>query len=99
MRGLISEDGALAAVNVVVKMFYREDDGQQFAIESAILLLSVGEFPAKEGDRVPDNIEKLFKLATNCPVGGIHQDAGTGIQVRALEEGGRHQSRLGRNKN
>ena len=35
---MISEDSELAALDVVAKVFYREEDGQQFAIESAVLL-------------------------------------------------------------
>ena len=42
-----------------------------------------------------DTIEKLFKPATDCAFGDIHPDAGPGIQVSVLEEGGQRQSRLG----
>ena len=58
------------------KVFHRKEDCQLFVIESTVLLVSVGEFPRKKGDSVPDSVEKLFKLATDCPVGGIHRDAG-----------------------
>ena len=68
----VSEDNELAALNVVMKVFYCEKDGQQFTIKSAVLLLSVGEFPGKEGHRAPDTLEKFLKLATESPVGGIH---------------------------
>ena len=92
---MISEDSELAAFNVVEKVFYCERDGQQFTIKSALLLLSIGEFPGKEGDRAPDTVDKPFKLATNCFVGGIHSDPSIDIQLGVLEEGGPRQSRLG----
>ena len=95
-RLMISECSELAALIVVTKRFYCEEDGQQFTIKSAVLLLSVGEFTRKEGHRAPDTINKLLKLATDCPVGGIHRAAGFGMQVRVLEEDGRRQSKLGR---
>ena len=66
---MIGDDSELEALDVVAKVFYREEDGQQFTIENAVLLFSVGEFSGKEGDRAPDTVEKLFKLAT---VGGVH---------------------------
>ena len=93
---MISEDSELATLNVVAKVFDREEDGQQFAIENTVLVLSVGKFPRKEGYSMPDTVEKLFNLATSCPVGCIYRDAGPGSQVRVLEDGGQRQSRLGR---
>ena len=69
---MIIEDSELTALNVVAKVFYREEDGQLFAIESTVLLLSIGQFPGKEGNKVPDTVEKLFKQATDCPVKGMH---------------------------
>ena len=45
---MISEDGELATLNVVVKVFYHEEDGQQCTLKCAVLLLSVGELPGKE---------------------------------------------------
>ena len=82
---MISEDSELAALNVVVKVLDRKEDGQLFAIESPVLSLSIGEFPGKKIHTVPDTVEKLLKLATDCPVGNIHRDAGPGVQVRVLD--------------
>ena len=45
---MISENSELASLNVVTKVFYSEEDSQQFAIKSAELLLSIGEFPGKK---------------------------------------------------
>ena len=78
------------------KVFDPEEDVLLFTIKSTVLLFSIGELPGKEGHRVPDTVKKLFTLATDCPVRGVHQDAGPGIQVRLLEEGGQCLSRLGR---
>ena len=56
-RLMISEDGELVTLNVVVKVFYREEDCQQFTIKYAVLLLGIGEFLGKESHRVPDAIK------------------------------------------
>ena len=48
---MISKDSELVALNVVVKVFYCEEEHQQFAIRSAVLPLTIGEFPGKEGHR------------------------------------------------
>ena len=50
---MISEDSELASLNVVKKVSYGEEDGQQFAIISAKLLHSIGEFPGKKARACP----------------------------------------------
>ena len=45
---MISEDSELASLIVVTKVFYCEEDHQQFTIKTAELLLSIGEFPGKK---------------------------------------------------
>ena len=92
---MISEDGKRKALNVVAKVLYCEEDGQKLTIESAVLPLGIGKLPGEECHWAPDTIEKLLKLTTNCPVRSIHRDAGFGIGVGVMEEGGSHQSRLG----
>ena len=92
---MISEDGKLKALNVVAKVFYCEEDGQKLAIKSAVLPLGIGKLPGEESHRTPDTIEKLLKLTTNCLVRSVHRDAGLGVGVGVMEEGGSHQSGLG----
>ena len=65
---MVSEYGELVAVDMVAKVFYSEEDGQQLAVKSAVLLLSIGELPGEESHRAPDAAEKLLKLTTNCPL-------------------------------
>ena len=65
---MVSEYGELMAFDMVAKVFYSEEDGQQLAVKSAVLPLSIGELPGEENHRAPDTIEKLLKLTTNCPV-------------------------------
>ena len=65
---MVSEYGELVAFDMVAKVFYSEEDGQQLAVKSAVLPLSIGELPGKESHRTPDAVEKLLKLTTNCPV-------------------------------
>ena len=40
---MVSEDGELAAFDVVVKVFYREEDGQELMVESTVFSLGVRE--------------------------------------------------------
>ena len=65
---MVSEYGELVAFDMVAKVFYSEEDGQQLAVKSAVLPLSIGDLPGEESHRAPDAIEKLLKLTTNCPV-------------------------------
>ena len=65
---MVSEYGELVAFDMVAKVFYSEEDGQQHTVKSAVLPLSIGELPGEESHRTPDTIEKLLKLTTNCPV-------------------------------
>ena len=65
---IVSEYGELVAFDMVAKVFYSEEDGQQLAVKSAVLPLNIGELPGEESHRAPDAIEKLLKLTTNCPV-------------------------------
>ena len=48
---MISEESELAALNVVVKVLDREEDGQLFVIEIPVPFLSTGEFPGKKSTR------------------------------------------------
>ena len=65
---MVSEYGELVAFDMVEKVFYSEEDGQQLTVKSAVLPLSIGELPGEESHRTPDTIEKLLKLTTNYPV-------------------------------
>ena len=65
---MVSEHGKLVAFDMVEKVFYSEEDGQQLAVKSAVLPLGIGELPGEESHRAPDAAEELLKLTTNCPV-------------------------------
>ena len=73
-RLMISEHGELVALNVVAKVFYCEEGGQQLTINRVVLLLSIGKLSRKEGHRVPDTIEKRSKASTKMLLapGPIH---------------------------
>ena len=92
---MISEDGKLKALNVVAKVLNCKKDGQEFTIKSTVFPLSLGKLLGEEGHWTPDTIEKLLQLPANCRVRSIHRDAGLGVGVGVMEEGGGRQSGLG----
>ena len=92
---MISEDGKLKALDVVAKVFYCKEDGQKLPIKCAVLPLGIGKLPGEESHWAPGTIVKLLKLTTNCRVRSVHRDAGLGIGMGVMEEGGSHQSGLG----
>ena len=57
---MVSEDGELAAFDVVAKVFDREEDGQELAVESTVFPLGVSELPKEESYGTPETIQKLF---------------------------------------
>ena len=63
---MVSQYGELVAFDMVTKVFYCEEDGQQLAVKSTVLPHSIGELPGEESHREPDAAEKLLKLTTNC---------------------------------
>ena len=85
---MVSEDGKRKTLNVVAKVFYCEEDGQKLPIKRAVIPLSIGKLPGEESHRAPNTLEKLLKLPTNCPVRSVHRDAGLGIGIRVMKEGG-----------
>ncbi len=76
---MVNKYGELVAFDMVAKVFYSKEDGQQLAVKSAVLPLSIGELPGEESHRVQDAAEKLLKLTTNLPVRSAHCDAGLGV--------------------
>ena len=65
---MVSEYDELVTFDMVAKVLYNEEDGQQLTVKSAVLPLSIGELLGEESHRAPDATEKLLKLTTNCPV-------------------------------
>ena len=65
---MVSEYGELVTFDMVAKVLYSKEDGQQLRVKSAVLPLSIGELLGEESHRTPDATEKLLKLTTNCPV-------------------------------
>jgi len=92
---VISEDGKLKALDVVAKVLNCKEDGQEFTIKSTVFPLILGKLLGEEGHWTPDAIENLLPLPSNCRVLSIHSDAGLGIGVGVMEEGGSRQSGLG----
>ena len=77
-RLMIIEDSEQVSLIVVTKVFYCEEDGQQFAIKSSKLLLSVGEFPGKKARVHPIRSRKC----SNWPPTAL---SGASIMMLVLE--------------
>ena len=45
---MVSKDGELVAFDVVARVFYCEEDGQELAVESTVLSLGISELPREE---------------------------------------------------
>ena len=45
---------------MVAKVFYREEDGQELAVESTVFTLGISELPREESYGTPEAIQKLL---------------------------------------
>ena len=57
---MVSKNCELVAFDVVEKVFYSQEDGQQLAVKNTVFPFGVSELPREESYWTPEATQKLF---------------------------------------